>query len=310
MTDRPSVLLGFRPPHSLFTDAAALRATVARAEDSSLARLCVGDHVTFRGGQGYDGLVQATALVAQSSRIEVATTVYLLPLRHPVTVARQLATLADLGPGRFTFGVGVGGDDRAEVRACGVDPASRGKRMDESLAVLRGLLAGETVTSAGEFFDLEEVTIARQDDTPVPILVGGRSDAALRRAGRFGDGWLGVWVSPRRFAAATARVEEAAAADGRAVAWHHAIQVWCGFADRREAARPLLAAAMESLYARPFADFERWSPLGTADDVAAELAPFVDGGCRDINLIAVAADPDEALERTIAVSDLLNGAAA
>jgi alkanesulfonate monooxygenase SsuD/methylene tetrahydromethanopterin reductase-like flavin-dependent oxidoreductase (luciferase family) len=166
--------------------------------------------------------------------------------------------------------------------------------MDESLAVLRGLLAGESVTFHGQFFPLEEVTVARQDRTPVPILVGGRSDAALRRAGCFGEGWLGVWVSPRRFAEATARVEEAGAGEGRDVAWQHAIQVWCGFADRRESARPLLAQAMESLYARPFADFERWSPLGTADDVAAALAPFVDGGCRDVNLIAVAADPDEA----------------
>jgi alkanesulfonate monooxygenase SsuD/methylene tetrahydromethanopterin reductase-like flavin-dependent oxidoreductase (luciferase family) len=300
------VRVGYRPRLPLFTDAAALRAAVARAEASSLARLCVGDHVTFRGGQGYDGLVQATALIAQSARLQVATTVYLLPLRHPVTVARQVASIADLGPGRFAFGVGVGGDDRSEVRACGVDPATRGRRTDESLGVVRALLAGDTVDLDGEFFQLHGVTIGRHHPTPVPILVGGRSDAALRRAGRLSEGWLGVWVSPRRFAEAAGRVEETAAAEGRDVVWQHAIQVWCGFGASPEAARPHIAAAMESLYARPFADFERWSPLGTAEDVAEALAPFVDGGCRDINLISIAADADEALEQTIAVSELLN----
>ena len=68
---------------------------------------------------------------------------YLLPLRHPVPVARQLATIGGFAPGRLTFGVGIGGEDRHELEICGVDPGSRGRRMDESLEILRGLSAGQ-----------------------------------------------------------------------------------------------------------------------------------------------------------------------
>src|SRR6185295_11694668 len=106
--------------------------------------------------------------------------VYLLPLRHPVPVARQLATFAQYAPGRLIFGVGVGGEDRHEVEICGVDPASRGRRMDESLTVLRGLLSGDALTFRGEFFNLDRALIRPAPTPPIPIVVGGRSDAAAR----------------------------------------------------------------------------------------------------------------------------------
>jgi alkanesulfonate monooxygenase SsuD/methylene tetrahydromethanopterin reductase-like flavin-dependent oxidoreductase (luciferase family) len=175
-----------------------LRAVLAEVEDAGLDFVGMGDHVAFRGGFGVDGLVTAAAMLAAHPTLCVATGVYLLPLRHPVTVARQLSTIAALAPGRFTFGVGLGGEDPAELRACGVDPRTRGRRMDESLTVLRRLLAGDAVTCRGEFFDLDDVRVLPAPDPPVPIVVGGRSDAAVRRAGRLGDGWLGIWVSPQR----------------------------------------------------------------------------------------------------------------
>ena len=124
MTTPTAVRIGLRPPRQLFEAGAPdLRAVVDRAEAAGIDQLCVGDHVTFQGGQGFDGLVQATALAALTRTIGVCTAVYLLPLRHPLPVARQVASLAQLAPGRFTFGVGVGGDDRHEVESCGVDPS-------------------------------------------------------------------------------------------------------------------------------------------------------------------------------------------
>ena len=89
---------------------AALTELVHRA---GIAHVTVGDHVSFAGGHGADGLIQATALLAAHPTLPVQTGVYLLALRHPAVVARQLATIALLAPGRFTFGVGVGGDDPA-----------------------------------------------------------------------------------------------------------------------------------------------------------------------------------------------------
>jgi alkanesulfonate monooxygenase SsuD/methylene tetrahydromethanopterin reductase-like flavin-dependent oxidoreductase (luciferase family) len=192
------ITVGLRAPYDAPGGAEALARFAAAVDATSIDRVCVGDHVTFKGGRGFDGLLNATALAVMSRRITVQTAVYLLPLRHPVPVARQVASLAALAPGRLEFGVGIGGEDPAETRACGIDPATRGRRMDEALTVLRPLLAGGEVTMSGDFFTMDRVRIHPAPAPAVPIVIGGRSDAALRRVARHGDGWLGLWVSPRR----------------------------------------------------------------------------------------------------------------
>ena len=88
-----------------------------------------------------------------------------------------------MAPGRLVFGVGVGGEDPHEVEICGVDPKTRGKRMDESLTILRGLMTGEPTTFHGRFFDLDDALILPAPREPIPIVIGGRSDAAVGRAG-------------------------------------------------------------------------------------------------------------------------------
>ena len=306
-----AVEVGVRVPHGLFAEGPdAVAAFATSVEASDLDRIWTGDHVSFKGGRGYDGLLTAIALAAVTRRVTLQTAVYLLALRHPVPVARQVAAVAELAPGRFTFGVGVGGDDPAEVANCGVDPATRGRRTDESLALVRRLLAGETVDHDGEAFRLRGASIVPVPTAPVPVVVGGRSAAALRRAGRLGDGWLGIWVTPDRFAASVAAVEEAAAAAGRARADgspEHGLLAWCGFAESRAAARGPLAAAMEALYQQPFERFERSSPAGTPDDVAAALAPYVEAGATTLLLAPVAADRDEAIAGACRVRELLIG---
>ncbi|OHV44644.1 hypothetical protein BCD48_25490 [Pseudofrankia sp. BMG5.36] len=299
--------MGLRVPRGLFA-AGRLRAAVDSAEAAGLDLLAVGDHVTFHGGQGGDGLVQAAALAVLARRARVAVSVYQLALRHPVAVARQVVDVAALAPGGLTLGVGVGGEDRREVEALGVDPATRGRRLDEALTVLRRLLTGEPVNHDGRFFTLSGVAVRPAPVRPVPIIVGGRSDAALRRAALHGDGWLGVWVSAARFAEAVRQVEAIAADAGRATpAWRHGLQVWCGFGDDPRRAAATLAAEMEGLYALPFERFARWCPAGQPEDVAEFLAPYAAAGARDVCLIAVADDPLEAVAGAAAVRELLAG---
>jgi alkanesulfonate monooxygenase SsuD/methylene tetrahydromethanopterin reductase-like flavin-dependent oxidoreductase (luciferase family) len=301
-----SVRIGMFPPSGLLEQGQeTARAFLARAEKEGIDHICCGDHVSF-AGLGFDGLVQATALAMLHPALPVYTGVYLLPLRHPVLVARQLADIARIAPGRLVFGVGIGGEDRREVSGCGVDPATRGLRMDECLAVVRELLTGKAVTFHGRFFDLDETVIAPAPAEAIPIVIGGRSDAAIRRAGRRGDGWLGIWNSPRRFAAAVEMAAEEADRVGRPDPPHrHAMQVWCGLADSRHAARACLAPAMETFYQLPFERFERYCPYGTADDVAEFLAPYVAAGCTEFNLIPQSPDPDQAIAATAAVKRLL-----
>jgi alkanesulfonate monooxygenase SsuD/methylene tetrahydromethanopterin reductase-like flavin-dependent oxidoreductase (luciferase family) len=300
------ITVGLRAPYDTPGGAAELKRFVDGVEATSIDRVCVGDHVAFKGGRGFDGLLNATALATLSQRITVQTAVYLLPLRHPVPVARQVASLATLAPGRVSFGVGIGGEDPTELRACGIDPATRGHRMDEALAVLRPLLAGAEVSMSGDFFRLDRVLIRPAPTPPVPIVVGGRSDAALRRVARHGDGWLGLWVSPERYADATMRISQYARDAGRASArWQHGMHIWCAFGTSAEAARSRLARAMEEFYQTPFRKFERYCPCGTAQDIAASLQPYVDAGCRSFNLIPLGDDQDLAIEGAEAVRTTL-----
>ncbi|SNQ46817.1 conserved hypothetical protein [Frankia canadensis] len=297
--------VGLRVPRALFS-AGQLAPAVEAAESAGVDALCVGDHITFHGGQGGDGLIQAAALAGLARRAEVSVAVYQLALRHPVAVARQLVDVAALAAGGLVLGVGAGGEDRGEVRAVGVDPATRGRRLDESLAVLRALLTGEQVDHAGEFFTLDGVAVRPAPARPVPLLVGGRSEAALRRAGLLADGWLGVWISARRFTEMVERVEGVAADAGRAAPrWRHGLQVWCGFGADRERAQAALAAEMEGLYALPFERFARWCPAGRPEDVAEFLAPYAAAGASDVNLIAVADDPMAAVTAAAEVRTLL-----
>ena len=295
----------FPPPGLLNQGRDAATEYLAQVGDAGIDYVCCGDHVSFFG-LGFDGLVQATALAMLHPTLPVHLGVYLLPLRHPVLVARQLADFAGLAPGRLVLGVGVGGEDRHEVSVCGVDPATRGRRMDECLAIVRQLMDGSAVSFHGAFFDLDEAVVAPAPAVPIPIIVGGRSDAAVRRAGRLGDGWLGIWNSPARFAAATALAAEEAARAGRpGPPSRHAMQVWCGLADSKQIARASLAPVMETFYQLPFERFERYCPYGTADDVAEFLTPYVDAGCTEFNLIPQSPDQDQAVAGVAAVKKQL-----
>ena len=296
----------FLPLGLLDQDSESARAFLARAGEAGIDHVCCGDHVSFYGGLGFDGLVQATALAMLHPALPVYIGVYQLPLRHPVLVARQLADFAQLAPGRLIFGTGIGGEDRHEVAICGVDPATRGLRMDECLAIVRQLLTGKPVTYHGRFFDFDDAVIAPAPTEPAPIIIGGRSDAAIKRAGRLGDGWLGLWNSPRRFAAAVQLAAEEAAWAGRPEPpTRHAMQVWCGLADSRPAARACLAPAMEAFYQLPFERFERYCPYGTAEDVAGFLAPYTAAGCTEFNLIPQSPDPGQAVAGAAAVKRFL-----
>ncbi len=296
----PSVMVGFFPTLTQLTGGSGhpgpLEAALPLISDAPVDHLCVGDHVSFFVGAGSDGLITASTLLAAQARLPVYVALYLLPLRHPVPVARQLATLAQLAPGRLTLGVGIGGEDRHEIEVCGVDPHTRGRRMDESLQILRALADGTPVSFSGEHFSLKEAVVLPPPSPRVPLIVGGRSNAAMHRAAQFGDGWLGIWVSPRRYKDVYDHIAMDAAQSGRNFSgFEHALNVWCGFAPSHEKARQLLATQMEAFYQMPFEPFERYSPSGTPEQVAEFLFPYMEAGCSRFNVIPCADDLQNAI---------------
>jgi probable F420-dependent oxidoreductase len=141
----------------------------------------------------YDAFAYLAYLAARTERLRLGTHVFNIGLRHPFTTARGAQTVDLLSKGRFELGVGASWLEEEWV-AAQLDFSTRGRRVDEAIAVCKRLWTEETVTHHGEFFSFDEVAF---EPKPVqrpgpPILVGGESKAALRRAARFGDGWIGM----------------------------------------------------------------------------------------------------------------------
>jgi len=281
--------------------AEASRRLLERAAESGLDFLVVGDHLSFQGGQGFDGIVSAAFALAAHPTLPVLISVYQLALRHPLSVARQLSSIAQVAPGRLVLGVGAGGEDRMEVVNAGVDPTTRGRRLDESIRVLRLLASGEPVDFDGDFFKLRQALVLPTPSPPIPIVVGGRSEAALRRAAALGDGWLPIFVSPRRFRDSVERINELAASAGQTLSISSTLSVWCGLDRDGDRARALLAATLEHLYSRPYEDFRNLTYAGTPTEVAEALLPYIEVGCRDFSLLAVAESWESAVEHAGAV---------
>ncbi|MCC7075552.1 MAG: TIGR03619 family F420-dependent LLM class oxidoreductase [Acidimicrobiia bacterium] len=164
----------------------------------------------------FDASTLLAHLAARTTRVRLGTSVYLAALRHPFTVARSFATLDVVSGGRVELGVGAGWL-REEYEAVGIDFATRGRRLDETLDVVRRLWTEGVVAHAGEFHTFAPV---RFEPKPVqrphpPIHVGGETAAALRRAASRGDGWIGMRHTPESARVRVGELRAAAEAAGR-----------------------------------------------------------------------------------------------
>ena len=140
----------------------------------------------------FDAFAYLSFLAGRTEHVKLATHVYLLGLRHPFISARAIATLDIVSGGRAIVGVGAGWLS-SEWEAVGLDFASRGRRLDEAVDVCRRLWTDEVIEQHGEFFDFGPVMFEPKPvQSPPPVIVGGESPPALRRAARLGDGWVGL----------------------------------------------------------------------------------------------------------------------
>lgn len=197
-----------------FTEPEQLIEVAAIAEHVGFDGILVSDHLFFpeKLGSKYpytpDGVPGFTpdtawpepfslvgAMAAVTRRIRFATMVYILPLRHPLEVAKASATLDVLTGGRFILGTGAGWM-KEEFDQLGIDFHTRGARYDESIDVLRTVWGGGMVEHHGRFFDFPRLQMSPAPTRSVPIYVGGVSPAALRRTAVRGDGWLGNGSDP------------------------------------------------------------------------------------------------------------------
>jgi alkanesulfonate monooxygenase SsuD/methylene tetrahydromethanopterin reductase-like flavin-dependent oxidoreductase (luciferase family) len=264
----------------------------------------VGDHLSFHPPV-LDALGALSGAAGCTRRIALGTGVLLLPMRHPVWTAKQVATVDALAPGRVLLGVGVGGENPQEWEAAGVPVAERGARLDESLEIVTALLRGAAVDHPGPLLPTRSPALEPVPATPPPIVVGGRSDAALRRAARVGDAWMGVWMSARRAGEVGERLGELAAGTGRPVP-QRLMMLFAHVAgdDGENAAREEAAAFVRGQYGLPFDALERWALVGGEQQVAGGLNALADAGVSGVILVPAARDPLEQYRRLAALRPL------
>ena len=307
------------PGERILMGAAALpepeRRWLAAAERLPIESIWQGGHLLPRHPTG-EAITRLALLTAWTERVRVGTAILLLPLYHPVVVAKQIADLDAWSGGRVSVGVGVGGEFTEEFDAVGVPVAERGVRTDEAMQVLRSLWSGERVTHHGRFFTLDDVQLlpvvppgadpAAGSAGPPPLIVAGRKERAMRRAARLGDGWMPYLVSTGAYARSVQTIRDDAEATGRDLSgFEWMIYVYCSVRRDGDRARNDVATFLGGAYGdKPGAMLDRIAPAGTPEEVAARLQHYVDAGARHI--IVSPATPDDSLEViTLAAEEVL-----
>jgi len=211
-------------------------------------------------------------------RMKFGTSTLVLPTRNPIVLAKELATLDFLSQGRFFPSIGLGGEESKDLQAVGVDHRTRAGRTDEMILLLRRLWTEENVTYSGKHFSVEGITIMPrpwQKKGP-PIWVGGRSEAALRRTGRLGDGWLVSSVSAGEVDRGINSIRRYAADAGRQVPEdHYGVLIPFYFSDNAERAVEIAGRAIRLRVDLPISEF---TAFGTPDQVRQRIRAYIAGG--------------------------------
>ena len=162
------------------------------------------------------------AVAARTTRLKFGPSVLVMPFRTPVLAAREMAMIDYLSGGRMLPAVGIGVESEREFQAAGVPFKERARRTDEAIRIMRRCWEEDEVTFTGEFWKLERVTVRpRPVQQPFPLWIGGSSEAAMRRAGRLGDGWIPSFITPAQLKVGVEKTQEYARQAGREVPIDH-----------------------------------------------------------------------------------------
>ena len=279
-------------------DPGFFRAVAELAEGLGYDSLWAGDHVSFHNPI-LDVTVALSTFAAVTERIALGAGIVLLPLRHPSLVAKEYASLDYLSGGRVVLGVGVGGEGGKDFEAVGVPIGERGARTDEAMLALRELFRGAEASFSGRFFSFSGITIEPPPARPggPPLWVGGRSEAAIRRTGRLGDGWMPIWVSTDGFARGLAEVRRRAGEAGRdpeAIA--AAVVLPACVEDDGARARRRVAEHLSRRYEMEVEEHlvDRYCLAGTPEECAERARAYADAGAGHV-IFNLCAGPDDFL---------------
>jgi len=250
-----------------------------RLESLGFDYVTVGEHVAFHRPAS-NAFVSLAIAAGATSRIGLVSGITLLPLYPAALAAKMAGELARLSGGRFSLGVGAGGEFAAEFEACGVPVGQRHARTDEALIVMRRLWQEEHVTFEGRFTTIHDLTLAPRPPSPPDVWVGGRGERAMRRAAAQGDVWMPYLYSPRRLRESVETVTAAAEQAGRDPASIGvAIYVTVALAASRDEGVARAAESLGRTYATDMsAAAARYVVGGSIVECVEQLRAYVEAG--------------------------------
>ena len=267
-----------------------VEAAVDAARERGFAAISANDHLVFQT-PWLDGPTALASTIERSGTMQLATTVALVVLRHPVPAAKALTAIDVLSEGRLIAALGPGSSER-DYRVMGIPFEERWQRFDEALAVMRALLKGEPMPGELRHYPVPadvELAPAPWRADGIPIWIGSwGSRAGLARVARLGDGWLASAynTTPERFAAARAALAEALEARGRAAAgFPNALAtMWTWVTEDRAEADRVLADVLAPILRRDPDELRSQVCVGSAEQCADLLSRYAEAGCERVYL--------------------------
>ena len=278
-----------------------------RAEAYGYDYLLTGEHIMFHGPTA-NNLVSLAAAAGATERIKLMSGIVLVPLYPAALLAKQVAVLDVVSEGRFSLGIGVGGEFPKEFEAVGVPVKERGARTDEALKVIDLLLREKDVHFDGRFTQLNGVSISpRGVQKPrVPFWVAGRKDVAMRRAARHAEGWLPYMYTPEMLAESLVKIAGFTEEAGRpAGTVQPGLFIFTCVHEDRATALDLANQQLSRQYNQDFSKLvEKYTIAGSPADCIARLQEYIDAGARTI-MFSQGCPPDYVDENTRLIAETI-----
>lgn len=275
------------------------------AEALGFDYLLTGEHIMFHGPTS-NNLVALGAAAGATERIKLMSGIVLVPLYPPPLLAKQASVLDVVSDGRFSLGIGVGGEFPKEFEAMNVPVTQRGSRTNEALEILDLLLREKNVSYEGKYTTLEEFSISpRGVQKPrLPFWVAGRKDVAMERAAKYAEGWLPYMYTPEMLGESMEKIAGFTEAAGRPEGTvQGGLFIFTCVHEDRDTALDLANQQLSKQYNQDFSKMvEKYTIAGSPDDCIARLQQYIDAGARTV-MFSQGCPPDYVDENTRLIAE-------
>lgn len=243
-----------------------------KAEEIGYDSVWAGERLLL--SQRLDPISILSSVASRTNSVRLGTAVMIAPLKHPLILANQLATLDNISEGRVIAGFGVGADRiRIEYDSVGVSFQSRGSRLDECLGILKQAWSGQPIRCEGRHFRLKDIRMNLKPRQPngIPIFLGGIKNSSLRRVAKYGDGYMPIEVSPGDYASALKEI--ASYQDGQK-SIERALYITLNMGENKEKAGEEARTFLEVYYNTKFSSIEKMALVGTVGECVSRFEEY------------------------------------